>query len=243
MGLPNTAENPALMPHMMARSWNSPPRPVPLRTSSAREPPICRAAPSRPAEPPKAWVSTVAQNTTGASRRETGCSPRAAWMIRSVPPAVLMPPRRYIHTTTSPARGRRRLAQAVPLRSTSAQASSRSNRPPRTPTSSPTPSPKSRPWPLSRRLSLLKAISVYSPRKKAVTGLPPFRGEWLGSPMAAPPLSVQSFAPVYHNTVGGVCNGNFPPGAGLPGGAPCGKMGDGWRQPTTRCRPMDSSTV
>lgn len=86
MGLPNTAENPALMPHMMARSWNSPPRPVPLRTSSAREPPSCRAAPSRPAEPPKAWVSTVAQNTTGASRRETGCSPRAAWMIRSVPP-------------------------------------------------------------------------------------------------------------------------------------------------------------
>ena len=102
------------MPHMMARSWNSPPRPVPLRTSSAREPPICRAAPSRPAEPPKAWVSTVAQNTTGASRRETGCSPRAAWMIRSVPPAVLMPPRRYIHTTTSPATGRRRLVKQAP---------------------------------------------------------------------------------------------------------------------------------
>ena len=139
MGLPKTAENPALMPHMMARSWNSGPKRAALRTSSAREPPICRAAPSRPAEPPKAWVSTVAQNTTGASRRETGCSPRAAWMIRSVPPAVLMPPRRYIHTTASPARGRHQAAQAVPFRSRSAHTSRRSNRPPSTPTTRPTP--------------------------------------------------------------------------------------------------------
>ena len=44
------------------------------------------------AEPPKKWVRRVETKITGARSRETGCSPRAAWMTISVPPAVLMPP-------------------------------------------------------------------------------------------------------------------------------------------------------
>ena len=56
-GVPNRPEKPAAMPHivMVRRSrWLSLNcRPIKL----AMEPPICRAAPSLPEEPPVRWVS------------------------------------------------------------------------------------------------------------------------------------------------------------------------------------------
>ena len=232
MGLPNTAENPALMPHMMARSWNSPAQARPLAHQLGQGAPHLQGSPSRLSRAPKAWVSTVAQNTTGASRRETGCSPPGSLDDQVGPPGGFdAAPAVHPHHHQPRQGGEGRLAQAVPLRSTSAQARSWSNRPPGPPTSSPTPSPKSRPWPLSRRLSLLKAISVYSPRKKAVTGLPPLPGGMVGlcHNCPLPFLSKVSHLSIITQWAGFAMA--ISPRRRVARGAPCGKMGDGWRQP------------
>ena len=65
MGVPKRAANTALMPHMVAilrsfsSSFKSLPRTLPML------PPSCRAAPSRPEEPPTRWVRTVEMKISG----------------------------------------------------------------------------------------------------------------------------------------------------------------------------------
>ena len=48
-------------------------------------PPICSAAPSRPALPPTMWVTTVAAKITGVSIRGTFSPKWMEWMISLVP--------------------------------------------------------------------------------------------------------------------------------------------------------------
>ena len=69
MGVPNRAEKAALIPHiiMTRLSFSS------IRKTFPRKfpmlPPSCRAAPSRPAEPPNRWVRIVAVKIRGAVLR------------------------------------------------------------------------------------------------------------------------------------------------------------------------------
>ncbi len=80
IGVPKSAENAALMPHiiMICLSFsskpNSLPRPFPML------PPSCSAAPSRPAEPPNRWVISVEIKMSGAIRNGI-LSPE--WMAES----------------------------------------------------------------------------------------------------------------------------------------------------------------
>ncbi len=70
-GVPNNAEKPALMPHIIIslRSYSSSFSTLP--SVPPMLPPSCSAAPSRPAEPPQACVSTVAAVISGAMRSGT----------------------------------------------------------------------------------------------------------------------------------------------------------------------------
>ena len=69
MGVPNRAEKAALIPHMVmiclsfSSNLNSFPISFPIL------PPSCRAAPSRPDEPPRRWVINVETKIKGAIRR------------------------------------------------------------------------------------------------------------------------------------------------------------------------------
>ena len=68
IGVPNSAENTALIPHRvsMCLSLSSSLRIFPIDTPIL--PPIWRAAPSRPEEPPNKCVITVDTNMSGAIR-------------------------------------------------------------------------------------------------------------------------------------------------------------------------------
>ena len=59
MGVPNRAENPALMPHITRIRWLSSSSRRRLPSFLPMEPPSCKAAPSLPAEPPQSWVKVV----------------------------------------------------------------------------------------------------------------------------------------------------------------------------------------
>ena len=83
-GVPNRAEKNAAMPLMVAvrRSWSLSRSRVPRFQPML--PPICSAAPSRPAEPPHRWVSTVPRKIAGTSRMLTGsplCTARITLLV------------------------------------------------------------------------------------------------------------------------------------------------------------------
>ena len=88
-GVPNSAEKPALIPHMiimvLSLSFNrstSPSFPEIL-------PPSCSAAPSRPALPPQRWVITVERKIIGAIRNGTFAPELTDAMIVFVPRSPL----------------------------------------------------------------------------------------------------------------------------------------------------------
>ena len=70
-GVPKRAEKPAAMPHMISMEVSSLSSLKSFPKGEARLPPIWRAAPSRPAEPPVMWVKKVAAKISGASFIET----------------------------------------------------------------------------------------------------------------------------------------------------------------------------
>ena len=104
-GVPNRAANRALIPAMVmiCRSFSSSrtkrPRAVPML------PPICSAAPSRPAEPPHRWVRTVPMKISGVIFRGISFCVRIELSTRFVPSSWAMPHSRYRATMTSPASG------------------------------------------------------------------------------------------------------------------------------------------
>ena len=83
-GVLNKAEKNAAIPHCtaMRRSCSfrcsTPPAHQPM------VPPICKAAPSRPALPPPKWVSTVLINMTGSSQNRMGLPSLTQSIISSV---------------------------------------------------------------------------------------------------------------------------------------------------------------
>ena len=85
IGVPNTAAKTAPMPHIVricrSRSLRRNSRPK----SVAMLPPSCKAAPSRPAEPPSRCVTTVPRKIAGASRIETPFSARTLSKTSFVP--------------------------------------------------------------------------------------------------------------------------------------------------------------
>ena len=107
-GVPNTAEKAALIP-LMTRSFRSPSsnlksRPIVFPIL----PPIWRAAPSRPAEPPNKWVIIVAAKISGAIYAGTSWFfPCTAVIMMFVPLSCLTPQRWYKNTITTPPIGRK----------------------------------------------------------------------------------------------------------------------------------------
>ena len=91
MGVPKRAAKPALMPQRvimcisLMSSRKSRPRVCP------KLPPSCKAAPSRPAEPPNRWVITVAVKIKGAVFQETVSRERTENSTISVPGSLSMP--------------------------------------------------------------------------------------------------------------------------------------------------------
>ena len=83
-GVPNKAEKNAAMPAMVAvrRSRSSRLKRFPAWRPMV--PPICKAAPSRPALPPPRWVSTVLINMTGSSQNRMGLPSLTQSIISSV---------------------------------------------------------------------------------------------------------------------------------------------------------------
>ena len=75
IGVPNSAENSAAMPHTAAHRRPAGDCFSQLPMVQPMLPPICRAAPSRPAEPPHRWVSTAPRKMAGvkASGRGLPC--------------------------------------------------------------------------------------------------------------------------------------------------------------------------
>ena len=70
-GVPKSAAKTALMPESVAMRMSLSSRRQSRPTALPRLPPICRAAPSRPALPPKRWVMTVARKIVGTSASGT----------------------------------------------------------------------------------------------------------------------------------------------------------------------------
>ena len=85
IGVPNTAANTALMPHIVRMCRSCSLRRNSLPKSVATLPPSCSAAPSRPAEPPNRCVMTVPRKIAGASRMETPFSARTLSNTSFVP--------------------------------------------------------------------------------------------------------------------------------------------------------------
>ena len=92
-GVPKSAENAALMPHMMTCLLSSSGKCSSLAMAELMLPPICRAAPSRPAEPPVRWVSDVAAKISGARAAGTSSPFRIEARMRFVPPTPAEPAR------------------------------------------------------------------------------------------------------------------------------------------------------
>ena len=83
-GVPNSAENRPLMPHITAIGRSLSFSLISLPKKLPMQPPSCKAAPSRPAEPPKRWVITVDMKITGASSIGTLSSLRTERIMRLV---------------------------------------------------------------------------------------------------------------------------------------------------------------
>ena len=71
MGVPKTAPKPAATPVISRMRRSSLLSFISLPSQFEMLPPICTAVPSRPADPPKRCVKTVANNTSGAMRKGT----------------------------------------------------------------------------------------------------------------------------------------------------------------------------
>ena len=80
-------------------------------------PPSWRAAPSRPALPPKRWVSTVPVNISGATRFLTGSPFIVASRTAFAPRSSFTPQARYMNTMIRPPTGSRQRSQGYASRS------------------------------------------------------------------------------------------------------------------------------
>ena len=85
MGVPKRAEKAADIPHITITRLSCSSRRMARPTDAAREPPSWRAAPSRPAEPPAAWVMMVDRKIRGAVRSFMGSASRTATSTKLVP--------------------------------------------------------------------------------------------------------------------------------------------------------------
>ena len=118
IGVPNSAENAALIPHMiitclsLLSKRNSLPNALPIL------PPICKAAPSRPADPPNKCVISVDTKISGAIRSGSSSSEWIAEMTRFVPVSFSLCRIRYIATIQTPPSGRRKISQLFCVRRT-----------------------------------------------------------------------------------------------------------------------------
>ena len=118
IGVPNKAENAALIPHMimtclsLSSKRNSFPKAFPIL------PPICNAAPSRPAEPPNRCVINVDTKIRGAIRSGNSSSEWMAEMTRFVPVSFSLCKKRYIATIPRPPSGNRKISQVFCVRKT-----------------------------------------------------------------------------------------------------------------------------
>ena len=105
-GVPNSAVKNAAMPHSVAVRQLCSLRRSSLPVCQPMSPPICSAAPSRPALPPVRCVSTVPMKMAGSSSRATGLPSCTASMTSSVfMPSV--PVSLYSATMARPASGSR----------------------------------------------------------------------------------------------------------------------------------------
>ena len=105
-GVPNSAENTALIPHRVASGRSFSPSRSRRPASKPIPPPICSAAPSRPALPPPRWVSTVEIKMTGTSSTGTflpKCTDSMTALV-SLPSTLVT---RYSPTIISPSAGSR----------------------------------------------------------------------------------------------------------------------------------------
>ena len=105
-GVPNSAENTALMPHSVANGKSFSPSRSNLPVSKPIPPPICSAAPSRPALPPPRWVSTVERKITGTSSTGTFL-PKCTDSITALVSFPSTPVTRYSPTMIKPSSGSR----------------------------------------------------------------------------------------------------------------------------------------
>ena len=88
-GVPKRAEKTALMPQSVARRMSLSSRRKIRPMLQPMPPPICSAAPSRPAEPPHRCVSTVEAKMTGTS--DSGMrSPRWMESMTALVPSLSM---------------------------------------------------------------------------------------------------------------------------------------------------------
>ena len=106
-GVPKIAENPALMPHIMAifLSFSSSRKALPIRFP--RLPPSCSAAPSRPTEAVARWLSRVEIKISGAVAGVTSSVEEIESRTISVPRFFSSCANRYSHTIRSPTSGSR----------------------------------------------------------------------------------------------------------------------------------------
>ena len=105
-GVPKSPEKAALIPHIMILLCSFLERCKILPILEPREPPTCRAAPSRPTEAPKKWETTVLNIIKGAISAGN-CSPfRTDSITRLVPFLFLSDRMLYAKTKRSPAKGR-----------------------------------------------------------------------------------------------------------------------------------------
>lgn len=99
-------------------------------------PPICSAAPSRPAEPPHRWVSTVPRKMAGTSRMLTGsplCTARMTLLVPTPSHFVAL----YRAVMRRPAAGSRNRSPGWSARSSVTRSTERWNKVPTSPQISP----------------------------------------------------------------------------------------------------------
>ena len=104
IGVPKTAANAALIPHITITWWSNSSKWKILPSWLPMLPPNWIAAPSRPAEPPVKWVSTVDTKISGADFKGTSSLDLMVERTWLVPPSFLSN-LWYIKTIIKPATG------------------------------------------------------------------------------------------------------------------------------------------
>lgn len=107
IGVPKRAEKQALIPHIIIILVSLSSKCNILAIKLPKEPPTCRAAPSRPAEPPQRCVSSVDIIIRGATRTGTSALDWIAVITRLVPVFLSSCVKWYIRTIIIPAAGRK----------------------------------------------------------------------------------------------------------------------------------------